>query len=121
MPLLLSGRATLFEGTSGYQTATIIESPNFQGTTFGNTVVGGLMGMVVDAASGANFDYPNEVKINMAPDLTAVPPHASPACRPPAPEPLGDDHSARHLPSEAFGELQPVTDPIAAQLTVKGA
>ena len=43
------------------------------------------MGMVVDAASGANFDYPNEVKINMAPDLAAVPPHASPACRPPAP------------------------------------
>lgn len=59
---------------TGYQTATISESPKFQGTTFGNIVAGGLIGVVVDAASGANFEYPNDVKINMAPDPAAVPP-----------------------------------------------
>jgi hypothetical protein len=68
------------------------------------------MGVVVDAASGANFDS----RRSAASRITCVPA----AC---PPEPLGDDHSVRHLPSEAFGKLQPVTDPIAAQLTVKRA
>jgi hypothetical protein len=58
----------------GYLPATVTESSKFQGTTFGNIVAGGLVGVVVDAASGANFAYPNDVKINMAPDpATAAP------------------------------------------------
>lgn len=51
----------------GYQTATVVESPKFQATTFGNIIVGGVVGAVVDAASGANFAYPAQITIPMAP------------------------------------------------------
>lgn len=34
---------------------------------FGNILLGGLVGVVVDAASGANFDYPAEVRLELAP------------------------------------------------------
>jgi hypothetical protein len=48
----------------------------------GNIVAGGLIGAVVDAASGANFEYPGEAKVNMAPDPAAVasanPQHVTP-------------------------------------------
>jgi hypothetical protein len=56
----------------GYQSATVTESPKFQGTTFGNIIAGGIVGVIVDAASGANFEYPSEVKITMAPDPAAI-------------------------------------------------
>jgi hypothetical protein len=50
----------------GYQPATITQSPKFQGTTFGNILIGGVVGVVVDAASGANFAYPDEIKLTLA-------------------------------------------------------
>jgi hypothetical protein len=59
---------------TGYQPATVTESPKFQGTTFGNIIAGGIVGVIVDAASGANFEYPSDVKINLAPDPAAVAP-----------------------------------------------
>lgn len=52
---------------AGYQAANVTESPKFQGTTFGNIVAGGLVGVVVDAASGANFMYPADERITLAP------------------------------------------------------
>jgi hypothetical protein len=63
---------------TGYQSATMTESPKFQATTFGNIIAGGLVGVVVDAASGANFAYPTDVRINMAPDPAAAAPPAPP-------------------------------------------
>ena len=60
-------------GKDGYQQASIRQSPKFVGTTFGNLIVGGVIGAVVDAASGANYVYPNEVHLDLAP---AVPPVA---------------------------------------------
>lgn len=57
---------------AGYQPADMSESPRFQGTTFGNIVAGGLVGVVVDAASGANFEYPADVRVTLAP--SAPPP-----------------------------------------------
>jgi hypothetical protein len=63
---------------TGYQSATAAESPKFQGTTFGNIIAGDLVGVIVDAASGANFEYPSDVKITMAPNpATILPPVAS--------------------------------------------
>jgi hypothetical protein len=59
---------------AGYQPANMSVSPRFQGTTFGNILVGGLVGVVVDAASGANFEYPPDLRINMAPN---EPPHVT--------------------------------------------
>jgi hypothetical protein len=51
----------------GYQAASVEQSPKFVATTFGNILLGGLVGVVVDAASGANFDYPAEVRLELAP------------------------------------------------------
>jgi uncharacterized protein YceK len=61
----------------GYQSATMTESPKFQGTTFGNIVAGGLVGVVVDAASGANFAYPDAVRVTLAPVVAASLPIAT--------------------------------------------
>ena len=52
---------------AGYQSASISQSPKFVGTTFGNIVAGGVIGAVVDAATGADFEYPTEVKLDLAP------------------------------------------------------
>jgi hypothetical protein len=57
----------------GYQTASVTESPKFVGTTFGNIVAGGLIGVAVDAATGANYTYPGEVRLDLAPAIAALP------------------------------------------------
>ncbi len=41
-----------------YQPATAAASSRFTGSTFGNVLAGGVVGVVVDAASGANNRYP---------------------------------------------------------------
>ena len=51
----------------GYQTATVSQSPKFDGTTFGNIILGGIIGAVADAASGADFEYPGQVTLQLAP------------------------------------------------------
>jgi hypothetical protein len=60
----------------GYQTASVTTSPTFTGTTFGNILVGGLVGVAVDIASGANNRYPSEVRLELAenPRPAAPPP-----------------------------------------------
>jgi uncharacterized protein YceK len=50
----------------GYQPATISQSPRFQGTTFGNIILGGGIGAIVDAASGANYEYPAQVNLSLS-------------------------------------------------------
>jgi S1-C subfamily serine protease len=50
----------------GFQASTVSRSSRFVGTTFGNIIIGGLVGVVVDAASGANFTYPSEIKVSLA-------------------------------------------------------
>ena len=52
----------------GYQTATVTHSPSFGGATFGNILAGGVIGVVVDAASGANYEYPADIRLNLAAD-----------------------------------------------------
>ncbi len=51
----------------GFRPATTSQTASFGGTTFGNLLLGGAVGFVVDAASGANYSYPSEVKLDMAP------------------------------------------------------
>src|SRR5207302_7076201 len=51
----------------GFQPATVAQSPSFSGTTFGNIIVGGGIGAIADAASGANYYYPNQVVLTLAP------------------------------------------------------
>ncbi len=50
----------------GYQTATTTVTSSFTGTTVGNVIAGGLIGIVVDMASGANSQYPAEVRLTLA-------------------------------------------------------
>jgi hypothetical protein len=58
---------------SGYQTATITHSPHFVGTTFGNIALGGGTGAVVDASTGANYEYPAQINVELAPLSPAAP------------------------------------------------
>ena len=68
----------------GFQTATIVKAPSFSGATFGNIIAGGVIGVVVDAASGANYSYPDDIRLEMAANpLPSLPPVALQA---PAPD-----------------------------------
>ncbi len=51
----------------GFRTATVSQTASFGGATFGNILLGGGVGFIVDAASGANYSYPSEVRLDMAP------------------------------------------------------
>jgi membrane-associated protease RseP (regulator of RpoE activity) len=50
----------------GFQTSTVSRSSKFVGTTFGNIIIGGLTGVLIDAVTGANFTYPSEIKVSLA-------------------------------------------------------
>jgi len=52
---------------AGYdQTAEVVDS-KLRGATLGNILLGGLIGAAVDASSGANNDYPDNVLVIMTP------------------------------------------------------
>jgi hypothetical protein len=51
----------------GFESTTVRHASEFGGATFGNAIAGGLIGVAVDAASGANFPYPAEVVLNLQP------------------------------------------------------
>jgi hypothetical protein len=55
----------------GYQTTTVTYSPEFNGATFGNIILGGGIGAVVDASTGANYNYPKEVSLAL-PEASAA-------------------------------------------------
>ncbi len=67
----------------GYKTATISQSPSFNGSTFGNILLGGIVGAGVDAATGANYNYPGTLHI----PLSADPALASKPAAPLVPQP----------------------------------
>jgi hypothetical protein len=71
----------------GYQAATTTASSRFTGATFGNVLVGGLVGVAVDAASGANNRYPADVRLDLA-ENPAAPPPAPIAQAPATPAPV---------------------------------
>lgn len=50
-----------------HEQANEVLSSKFTGATFGNILFGGLIGIAVDAASGANNKYPERVTIIMTP------------------------------------------------------
>ena len=49
----------------GFEDASKIIEPDFNGVTFGNVIAGGLIGVGVDAASGANYQYPQAIEVPM--------------------------------------------------------
>ena len=83
----------------GFQTATVTKAPSFSGATFGNLIAGGVVGVVVDAASGANYEYPADIRLDLAAEaLPALPPLAlqSPTASPDTAE-TADAAPARSL------------------------
>ncbi len=60
----------------GFQSATVAHAPSFGAATFGNIIAGGVIGVVVDAASGANYSYPDDIRIEMAAAVPSSPPIA---------------------------------------------
>jgi hypothetical protein len=53
---------------SGFQDAAGVLASTFQAMTFGNIIFGGIIGVAVDAASGAMNEYPPMVTISMVPE-----------------------------------------------------
>jgi len=73
----------------GFKDAHATIPSHFNGATAGNILAGGIIGIGIDAATGANDNYPTEYAITMTPDdaapvpsLPATPP--APADAPPA-------------------------------------
>ena len=52
----------------GYESGSSTLSSEFQGMTFGNLIFGGLIGVAIDAGSGAMHEYRPSVAIVMAPE-----------------------------------------------------
>lgn len=52
-----------------FQTATVTVTSKFTGATFGNIILGGGIGILIDAASGANNRYPENADIIMTPTV----------------------------------------------------
>lgn len=67
---------------------------SFNGVTFGNLLLGGLIGIIVDASTGANFSYPEQVNVAMPPVVTLAP---APA---PAPAPYVPGGPIRLQPAQ---------------------
>ena len=56
----------------GYKDAAGALASEFQAWTFGNIILGGLIGIAVDAASGAMHEYPTMVTITLEPEIFAT-------------------------------------------------
>ena len=51
----------------GYEASNEVLASNFSGVTFGNLLLGGLVGVVIDASSGANNKYPEKITVILTP------------------------------------------------------
>jgi hypothetical protein len=56
----------------GYQDGIATIPSNFQGWTLGNLLLGGIIGVGVDAGTGAMNEYPNAFAIPMSPNAGAM-------------------------------------------------
>jgi hypothetical protein len=73
-------------------TATSVVESKFNGTTFGNILIGGVVGAVVDASTGSNYSYPDRVMIDLIaanlpisappPPITGKPAETAPPAKP---------------------------------------
>jgi len=57
----------------GFQSAVVTQSASFGGATFGNILLGGIIGASIDAASGANYSYPDMVHFDLVPVTLPAP------------------------------------------------
>lgn len=55
----------------GYPGGEVLARSHFGGATAGNVILGGVVGLGVDAASGANFYYDNSIMVDLGLPSTA--------------------------------------------------
>ena len=53
---------------SGYHTTTKSLDSSFQGMTLGNVILGGIIGIAIDAGSGAMNEYPSSISLRLMPE-----------------------------------------------------
>src|SRR5271155_3698833 len=63
----------------GYTPAHMVAASHFGGTTAGNVIAGGVIGIGIDAASGANYYYDSPITVNLGAPTQAPAPVASSA------------------------------------------
>jgi hypothetical protein len=61
------GPMTITCEKAGYNNGVTVLNEKFQGATLGNIILGGGVGVIVDAASGAAQEYPKDVKVYLEP------------------------------------------------------
>ncbi|NWG46985.1 MAG: hypothetical protein HXY25_10635 [Alphaproteobacteria bacterium] len=81
---------------AGYEDAVKVVPSTFKATTLGNILLGGVIGVGVDAASGAMNEYPKAVVIELKP---------LPGTEPPAPEAIPAEEAVG-----APGTMAPIPD-----------
>jgi len=80
-----SDETLTLSGLDGYQTAHRTIESHFNGATAGNVIAGGIIGIGIDAATGANFNYPADATLEMEPlDAASAAPAATSATAAPA-------------------------------------
>ncbi len=52
---------------SGFADNSVVYSPVFNGATLGNVLAGGVIGLAVDASTGANYNYPKQIDMTLLP------------------------------------------------------
>lgn len=62
------GPLTVTCSKAGYKTTSVDVAEGFAGATLGNVILGGGVGLIVDAASGAAQEYPDKVVVWMEPN-----------------------------------------------------
>src|ERR1700733_4201085 len=72
----------------GYQDASLVVPPHFNGATLGNVIAGGVIGIGIDAATGANFNYPENISVPMTPIGASAAPVVPPAAATPPAAPV---------------------------------
>jgi hypothetical protein len=93
-----SGRAIEVSCTrAGHQPGSATVESGFQAMTLGNVLIGGVIGVAIDAGTGAMHRYPGQVSVTLPPEGAVPPPAPSPTPLPatpvaatiPAPPPTG--------------------------------
>ncbi len=54
---------------AGFKTAEIVVEEEFAGATLGNVILGGGIGLIVDASTGAAQEYPDEILVWLEPEI----------------------------------------------------
>lgn len=57
----------------GHLSETAYLQSGLKGTTFGNILLGGIIGAAIDAGSGAMYEYPTSIKVQLPPETFPTP------------------------------------------------